>query len=45
MLLEHPFNESTAIRTQLGAIFGSLELSHSTCLITSLSPGKGEKMS
>jgi transposase len=45
MLLEHPFNESTAIHTQLGAIFGSLELSHSTWLITSLSPGKGEKMS
>jgi transposase len=45
MLLEHPFNEPTAIRTQLGAIFVSLELSRSTWLITSLSPGKGEKMS
>lgn len=45
MLLEHPTNEPTAIRTQLGAIFVSLELSRSTWLITSLSPGNGEKMS
>jgi transposase len=29
----------TAIRTDLGAIFVSLELSRSTWLITSLSPG------
>src|ERR1700720_3476820 len=35
----------SAIRTNLGAIFVSLELSHSTWLITSLSPGSGEKMS
>jgi transposase len=35
----------TAIRTDLGAIFASLELSRSTWLITSLSPGGGEKMS
>jgi transposase len=34
-----------AIRTNLGAIFVSLELSRSTWLITSLSPGAGEKMS
>lgn len=34
----------TAIRTDLGAIFTSLELSHSKWLITSLSPGS-EKMS
>ena len=34
-----------AIRTDLGAIFVSLELSRSTWLITSLSPGAGEKMS
>ena len=34
-----------AIRTDLGAIFVSLELSRSTWLITSLSPGGGEKMS
>ena len=35
----------TAIRTDLGAIFVSLELSRSTWLITSLPPGSGEKMS
>ena len=35
----------TSIRTDLGAIFVSLELSRSTWLITSLSPGGGEKMS
>ena len=35
----------TAIRTNLGAIFVSLELSRSSWLITSLSPGGGEKMS
>ncbi|TIP69171.1 IS110 family transposase, partial [Mesorhizobium sp.] len=35
----------TAIRTDLGAIFVSLELSRSKWLITSLSPGAGEKMS
>ena len=34
-----------AIRTDLGAIFVSLELSRSSWLITSLSPGGGEKMS
>lgn len=37
--------EPTAIRTHLGAIFVSLELSRSAWLITSLSPGNGEKMS
>jgi transposase len=45
MLLDHRSDEPTAIRTQFGAIFVSLELSRSTWLITSLSPGKGEKMS
>lgn len=35
----------TAIRTDLGAIFVSMELSRSTWLMTSLSPGNGEKMS
>jgi transposase len=35
----------TAIRTDIGAIFVSMELSRSTWLITSLSPGSGEKMS
>src|SRR3982074_2769494 len=45
MLLDHPSDEPTAIRTHIGAIFVSLELSRSTWLVTSLSPGKGEKMS
>jgi transposase len=45
MLLDHPSDGPTAIRTQFGAIFVSLELSRSTWLVTSLSPGKGEKMS
>jgi transposase len=45
MLLNHPSDGPTAIRTQFGAIFVSLELSRSTWLITSLSPGAGEKMS
>ena len=34
-----------AIRTDLGAIFVSLELSRSKWLVTSISPGAGEKMS
>ena len=37
--------DQTAIHTNLGAIFVSLELSRSTWLITSLSPGNGETMS
>ena len=42
----HPrIAEEAAIRTQLGAIFISLELSRSTWVVTSLSPGGGEKMS
>src|SRR2546429_8215268 len=45
MLLDHPSDGPTAIRTHIGAIFASLELSRSTWLGTSLSPGKGEKMS
>ena len=45
MLLDHPSDGLAAIRTQFGAIFGSLELSRSTWLVTSMSPGKGEKMS
>jgi len=46
MSLDHHFEEPTAIRTNLGAIFVSLELSRSTWLIVaSLSPGGGEKMS
>jgi hypothetical protein len=39
------FFRRTAIRTNLGAIFVLLELSRSTWLITSLSPGGGGKMS
>jgi transposase len=35
----------SAIRTDLGAIFVSMELSQATWLITSLSPGGGDKMS
>src|SRR6187551_599069 len=38
-------DEHTAVRTDLNAIFVSLELSRSTWVITSLSPGGGEKMS
>src|SRR4051812_3200947 len=34
-----------AIRTDLGALFVSMELSRRAWLITSLSPGSGEKMS
>src|SRR6202049_4242309 len=45
MPLDHHSEEPTAIRTNLGAIFISLELSRSTWLITSLSPDGGEKMS
>ena len=45
MLLDHPSDGPVAIRTQFGAIFVSLELSRSNWLVTSLSPGKGEKMS
>jgi transposase len=45
MLLDHPSDGPTAIQTHIAAIFVSLELSRSTWLVTSLSPGKGEKMS
>jgi transposase len=45
MLHDHLSDGLTAIRTQFGAIFVSLELSRSNWLITSLSPGKGAKMS
>src|SRR6202171_3576109 len=40
-----PQPAQAAIRTELGAIFVSLELSRRAWLITSLSPGGGEKMS
>lgn len=42
---DHRHDEQVTIRTDLGAIFVSLELSRSTWLMTSLSPGGGEKMS
>jgi transposase len=45
MSRNHLCEEPTAIRVNLGAIFVSLELSRSNWLITSLSPGAGEKMS
>src|SRR3954453_1034239 len=38
-------DKHTAFRTDLKAIFVSLELSRSTWVITSLAPGGGEKMS
>lgn len=41
---DHP-QALTAIRTDLGAIFVSMELSRSIWLITSLLPGSGEKLS
>jgi transposase len=43
-IVPHP-EKPAAIRTDLAAIFVSLELSRSAWLITSLSPGAGEKMS
>jgi transposase len=45
MSLDRSFTETAAIRSQLGAIFVSLELSRSAWLMTSLSPGTGEKLS
>jgi len=42
---DHDIHSQAAIRVDLGAIFVSLELSRKTWLITSLSPGSGEKMS
>jgi transposase len=45
MSVDAPRPAQPAIRTDLGAIFVSMELSRKTWLITSLSPGGGEKMS
>jgi transposase len=42
---DRSFTQTAAIRSQLGAIFVSLELSRSVWLVTSLSPGSGEKLS
>ena len=45
-MFEHPcYDKQITIRTELGAIFVSLELSRSAWLVTSLSPAGGEKMS
>ena len=45
MSFDHHHEAPTAIQNHLAAIFISLELSRSIWLITSLSPGFGEKMS
>ena len=45
MLKDALWPAQAAIRTDLGAIFVSMELSRRAWLITSLSPGAGEKMS
>ncbi len=45
MSLDHPREDRPLSERNLGAIFVYLELSRSTWLITSLSPGGGEKMS
>ena len=45
MSFDHHHEAPTAIQNHLAAIFISLELSRSIWLITSLSPGLGEKMS
>jgi transposase len=45
MSLDHHREDPTTVQANLDAIFVSLELSRSTWLITSLSPGGGEKMS
>ncbi len=42
---EHFSEERAFVRNDPGAIFVSLELSRSTWLVTSLSPGGGQKMS
>src|SRR6202171_421443 len=42
MLLDHPSDGPTAIRTQFGAIFVSLELSRSTWLVALLAYKAGE---
>ena len=44
-LIEHFSEERTSAHNDLNAIFLSLELSRSTWLVTSLSPGGGQKMS
>jgi transposase len=43
MMQDHEPEGQTAIRTDLGAIFVSLEVSRSSWLITSLSPGAARR--
>ncbi len=43
--IENTCEEQASVRNDLSAIFVSLELSRSTWLVTSLSPGGGDKMS
>ena len=43
--IEHTSEEQAAVSNDLSAIFASLKLSRSTWLVTSLSPGGGEKIS
>src|SRR5271156_6081109 len=45
MSIDHTRTETAAIRTQINAVFASLELSRSKWVVTSISPGAGEKMS
>src|SRR5579863_8686896 len=45
MSIDHARNQPAAIQTQINAVFASLELSRSKWVVTSISPGAGEKMS
>jgi transposase len=45
MSIDHTRTETAAIKTQINAVFASLELSRSKWVVTSISPGVGEKMS
>src|SRR5271167_4009306 len=45
MSIDHVRTETAAIKTQINAVFASLELSRSKWVVTSISPGAGEKMS
>jgi transposase len=45
MSIDHARTQTAAIQTQINAVFASLELSRSKWVVTSISPGAGEKMS
>jgi transposase len=45
LVAAHRSEAPSAVRTDLNAIFVLLELSQSKWLVTSLSPGNGEKLS